>query len=61
MSKPPEGASLLHINVPQGLLRRLDDFRFKNKFPSRTEALKWLIDWALKQKPSVAKSGTEEE
>jgi hypothetical protein len=34
------------------LLKRLDDFRFKHRFESRTDAIKWLLDWALNQKPA---------
>lgn len=32
-------------------LAAIDDFRYKNRFPSRTEAIRWLIEYALKQKP----------
>jgi hypothetical protein len=35
------------------LLKRLDDFRYKNRFPTRAAAIKWLLAWALDQKPSV--------
>ena len=33
--------------------RELRDFRYRNRFPTRAAAIKWLLDWALKQKPSV--------
>lgn len=33
------------------LLKKLDDFQFKNRFKSRAAAIKWLLDWALKQNP----------
>lgn len=42
--------TLLHILVDGTLLKRLDDFRFKNRFQSRTEAVRWLLDAALKAK-----------
>ena len=42
---------LLNFVIDKGLLKRLDDFRFKNRFPSRAGAIKWLLDFALKQKP----------
>jgi hypothetical protein len=41
----------LHFVIEPALLQRLDDFRFKQRFPTRAAAIKWLLDWALKQKP----------
>ncbi len=35
------------------LLKAIDDFRFKNRFVSRTEAIRWLVKHALAQKPKV--------
>lgn len=35
----------------QKLLRRVDDFRFANGFESRAVTVKWLLEWALDQKP----------
>src|ERR1022692_4812158 len=45
--------TLLNFIVDDGLLKRIEDFRYKNRFPTRAAAIKWLLDWALKQKPSV--------
>jgi hypothetical protein len=42
---------LIHMLMDQPLLKRLDDFRFKHRFESRSEAARWLINWALDQKP----------
>jgi metal-responsive CopG/Arc/MetJ family transcriptional regulator len=47
-----EDKKLVHMLFDATLLKRLDDFRFKNRFANRTEAIKWLLDWALSQKPS---------
>lgn len=33
------------------LLERIEDFRFENRFPNRTAAIMWLLEWALDQKP----------
>ena len=33
------------------ILKRLDDFRFKHRFMSRAAAVKWLLEFALDQKP----------
>jgi metal-responsive CopG/Arc/MetJ family transcriptional regulator len=43
----------VHMLLDRSLLKRLDDFRFKNRFDSRTEAIRWLLEWALKQGPKV--------
>jgi len=50
----------LYVNVlfDQKLLSRVDDFRFKHRFTSRTEALRWLIKAALDSKVTP-KSGGE--
>jgi metal-responsive CopG/Arc/MetJ family transcriptional regulator len=44
-----------YVNVlfDEKLLKSIDDFRFKNRFASRTEAIRWLISYALSQKPKV--------
>ena len=43
-----------YVNVlfEEKLLSRVDDFRFKNRFASRTEAIRWLIKAALDAKLS---------
>jgi metal-responsive CopG/Arc/MetJ family transcriptional regulator len=43
---------MLHMRFDAALLKRLDDFRFKHRFESRTDAVRWLLDWALGQKPT---------
>lgn len=47
----------LHFVVEEDLLKRVDDWRFKHRFPTRASAIKWLLDWALKQKPAPETSG----
>jgi len=42
---------MVHMRMDQMLLKRVDDFRFKNRFETRTEAFRWLLAWALDQKP----------
>jgi hypothetical protein len=46
---------ILNFVIEPELLKRLDDFRFKNRFASRAAAIKWLLAWALIQKPPVEK------
>ncbi len=47
----------VHMLFEKPLLKRLDDFRFKNRFESRSDAIKWLLDWALSQKPARPETG----
>lgn len=49
------GKNFLHFLIPDDLLERIESFRFKHKFMSRSAAIIWLIEWALKQKPDVGK------
>ena len=49
---PPEKVRpFLHFTVEPELIKRLDDFRFKNRFESRAACIKWLLKWALDAKP----------
>lgn len=52
---PGDEKQMIHMRLDSALLRRLDDFRFKNRFESRSEAARWLMAWALDQKPTVPK------
>ena len=47
----PSDKPLLNFIVEPALLQRLDDYRFKHRFPTRAAAIKWLLEWALKQNP----------
>jgi hypothetical protein len=40
-----------------GLAERSYRPRFKHRFDSRAPAIKWLLAWALDQKPTVPKEG----
>jgi hypothetical protein len=44
-------AQMVHMRIEQALVKRLDDFRFKHRFESRSEVARWLLYWALDQKP----------
>jgi hypothetical protein len=44
---------LLNSVIEADLPKRVDDFRFKNRFDSRAAAIKWLQGWALDQKPTT--------
>lgn len=43
-----DGKQPAHILFEAELLKRVDDFRFKHRFPNRAAAIKWLLDAALK-------------
>ncbi len=47
VSKKP----LINFIIDEGLLKKIDKFRFENCFASRAGAIKWLLEWALKQSP----------
>jgi hypothetical protein len=44
-------AQPVHMLFDNELLSRIDDFRFAQRFESRTAAIKWLLNWALSKKP----------
>jgi metal-responsive CopG/Arc/MetJ family transcriptional regulator len=48
----PEDTERQFVNIAfeEKLLTRVDDFRFKNRFPSRVEAIRWLLKAALDAK-----------
>jgi hypothetical protein len=50
MADQPE-RQYVNVLFDKKAIQRLDDFRFKYRFPSRTEAIRWLVDWALRQQP----------
>ncbi len=46
---------LLTFVVEKELLDKLDNFRFENRFQSRAEAIRWLLEWALREGASNGK------
>lgn len=42
---------MLNFVIPEDLLKLIDDYRFKYRFESRAATIKWLLKWALAQKP----------
>jgi hypothetical protein len=55
MPKPADEKQLVHMLIEHPLLKRLDDFRFKHRFASRSETARWLLSWALDQEPKPEK------
>jgi hypothetical protein len=47
----PTDKPILNFVIDPDLLKRVDDFRYEKRFPTRAAAVKWLLEWALEQKP----------
>ena len=45
----PTKKPILNFAVEEELLKRIDDFRFENRFNTRSEAIRHLIEKALKE------------
>jgi metal-responsive CopG/Arc/MetJ family transcriptional regulator len=45
----PSKKPFLGFVVKESLLKKIDDFRFENRFESRAAAIKWLLEEALKR------------
>jgi metal-responsive CopG/Arc/MetJ family transcriptional regulator len=48
-------SKLIHLRLKEELRKKLDDFRFDQRFESRTQAIHWLLEFALKQNPKPNK------
>lgn len=46
-----EKKPFLSFVADSALIKRIDDFRFHWRFKSRADAIRWLLDWALKRAP----------
>ncbi len=42
---------MLLFSIDPELLEQVDAFRYQHRFPARSQAIKYLLAWALKQKP----------
>lgn len=42
---------IINFVIDEDLLKRVDGFWHKNRFRNRAAAIKWLLTWALDQKP----------
>jgi len=45
---------IVNFSIDPADLKRIENFRHRHQFPTRAAAIKWLLDWALKQNPSPA-------
>jgi metal-responsive CopG/Arc/MetJ family transcriptional regulator len=48
-------SSFVHLRLKRELLEKIDDFRFTHRFESRTQAIHWLLEFALSQNPKPKK------
>ena len=51
----PSIKQLVHLRLEEDLLQRLEDFRFRHRFPTRTAAIEWLLRAALQKKLAPAR------
>ncbi len=48
-------SQFIHLRLKKELVEKLDEFRFTQRFESRTEAIHWLLEFALNQNPKPKK------
>jgi hypothetical protein len=46
---------MVHLRLDSEILQQLDDFRFQHRFETRSDAIRWLLSWALSRKPDPKK------
>jgi len=51
VKKEPKEKHITTLVLPAELLERIDNYRFDRHFPTRAEAIRHLINYALKQNP----------
>ncbi len=52
-----EDKQILNLAMQGKLLEQIDEYRFKHKFQTRSEAIRYLIDYALSRNPAPGKDG----
>ena len=52
MTPKPEGTKVLNMNIDKGLLERVERYRFRQMFPTQSEAIEFLLQHALKANPA---------
>lgn len=58
MTKSPPGASVrMQIVLPETLRKQVDDYRYRNRHPSFSEAMRVLLTRGLAADPAPAKRG----
>lgn len=47
----PSKLPMVHLVVDEALKDKISEFHHKHRFKSQSEAMRWLLTWALKQAP----------
>ncbi len=55
MPRKKTPSKLIHLRLKNEILDRIDDFRFGYRFENRTQAIHWLLEFALSQNPKPKK------
>jgi hypothetical protein len=50
------GDKMVNIAIGKELIERIDTFRYDNRFPTRVEAMRWLLQAALDRKLKPARN-----
>ncbi len=52
-----EDKQILNLAMQGKLLEQIDDYRFRHKFAARSEAIRYLLDYALSKDPAPGQEG----
>ncbi len=47
MKKGVEDTIIFNLSIPEKLLKRIDDYKFEQRFDTRAHAMRYLMAWAL--------------
>ena len=51
MAEDSKEKQYVNVLFEEQMLKKIDEFRWKHRLASRTETIRWLIGFALKQNP----------
>ncbi len=57
--KPIEGKQVLSLAMQGELLDQIDEYRFKHRFNTRSEAIRYLLEYAISKDPAPGQSKTK--
>lgn len=47
----PSKLPMVHLVIDEDLKDKISEFHHKHRFKSQSEAMRWLLAWALKKEP----------
>ncbi len=56
----PSDKPFLSFVIEQDLLDKIDNYRFNHRFPSRSSAIRFLVEYALKENPAPKECDSEQ-